>query len=167
MQCAYHPEREPMGACVACGKLICMECKAMLGGKLYCTPCADKLFTTDSKDSSQDRISTTKQSQPKTEIQSTEKSQMIQSTENTSGQGSTAVVPDEIKGWSWGAFFLSWIWGIGNRVWIAFLVLILGIIWSIVLGIKGNEWAWKNKKWTNIEHFKRTNIRTNKENDTT
>lgn len=44
MQCAYHPDREPIGACVACGKLICMECKAMLGGKIYCTPCADKLF---------------------------------------------------------------------------------------------------------------------------
>jgi len=24
----------------------------------------------------------------------------------------------------------------------------------IVLGIKGNEWAWRNKKWESIEHFK-------------
>lgn len=28
---------------------------------------------------------------------------------NTSGQGSSAAVPEEVKGWSWGAFFLSWI----------------------------------------------------------
>ena len=44
MQCAYHPDREPVGACVACGRLICVECKALLGGKIYCTPCADKIF---------------------------------------------------------------------------------------------------------------------------
>ncbi len=24
-------------------------------------------------------------------------------------------IPDGIKGWSWGAFLLSWIWAIGNR----------------------------------------------------
>ncbi len=44
MQCGYHPDREPVGACVSCGRLICMECKALLGGKMYCTPCADKIF---------------------------------------------------------------------------------------------------------------------------
>lgn len=30
-------------------------------------------------------------------------------------------VPSEVKKWNWGAFFLSWIWGIGNHVWISFL----------------------------------------------
>jgi hypothetical protein len=44
MNCAYHPDRQPVGACVACGRLICVECKALLGGKMYCTPCADKIF---------------------------------------------------------------------------------------------------------------------------
>ena len=24
-------------------------------------------------------------------------------------------IPDGVKGWSWGAFFLNWIWAIGNR----------------------------------------------------
>ena len=38
---------------------------------------------------------------------------------NTSGQGFSTTVPLEIKGWSWGAFFLTWVWGIGNRVWLA------------------------------------------------
>jgi hypothetical protein len=57
-----------------------------------------------------------------------------------------------------GGVFLSWIWGIGNNVWIALLALIpfVGFIMAIVLGIKGNEWAWRAKKWDNIEHFKRT-----------
>ncbi|OGN97966.1 MAG: hypothetical protein A2Z77_08950 [Chloroflexi bacterium RBG_13_51_36] len=70
------------------------------------------------------------------------------------------MVPEEVKGWNWGAFALTWIWGIFSQVWIAFLVFIpfplFGLAWAIVLGVKGNEWAWRNKKWDNIEHFKST-----------
>ena len=78
--------------------------------------------------------------------------------ENTSGQGELATVPEEVKGWSWGAFVLTWIWGIFNSVWISLLCLIpfFSLVWAIVLGIKGNEWAWRNKKWDSIEHFKST-----------
>jgi len=78
--------------------------------------------------------------------------------ENTSGQGELAIVPEEVKGWSWGAFVLTWIWGIFNSVWIALLCFIpfFSLVWAIVLGIKGNEWAWRNKKWDSIEHFKST-----------
>jgi hypothetical protein len=79
-------------------------------------------------------------------------------TENTSGQGSLAVVPDEILGWNWGAFFLNLIWSIGNSVWIGLLMLVPGvnIVMMFVLGAKGSEWAWKNKRWNSIEHFKST-----------
>jgi len=75
---------------------------------------------------------------------------------NTSGQGGP--VPDEVKnmGWNWGAFWLTWIWGIGNGVWISFVALVLGIIWSVVLGIKGNEWAWQNRRFESIEQFRET-----------
>ncbi len=78
--------------------------------------------------------------------------------ENTSGQGKLAIVPEEVKGWSWGAFCLTWIWGIFNSVWIALLCLIpfFNLAWAIVLGVQGNEWAWRNKKWDSIEHFKST-----------
>jgi hypothetical protein len=78
--------------------------------------------------------------------------------ENTSGQGKLAIVPKEVKGWSWGAFSLNWIWGIFNGVLIALLCLIpyFGFAWAIVLGVKGKEWAWRNKKWDSIEHFKST-----------
>ncbi|OGY25956.1 MAG: hypothetical protein A2Z24_02455 [Candidatus Woykebacteria bacterium RBG_16_44_10] len=77
---------------------------------------------------------------------------------NTSGQGSGAVVPEEVKGWSWGAFFLNWIWGIGNSVWVGLLALVpyVGFIMSIVLGIKGREWAWQAKHWESVEQFKKT-----------
>ena len=78
--------------------------------------------------------------------------------ENTSGQGESATVPEEVKGWSWGAFGLNWIWGVFNGVLISLLCLIpfFAFVWAIVLGIKGNEWAWRNKKWDSIEHFKNT-----------
>ncbi len=78
--------------------------------------------------------------------------------ENTSGQGESATVPEEVKGWSWGAFGLTWIWGVFNGVLISLLCLIpvFAIVWAFVLGVKGNEWAWRNKKWDSIEHFKST-----------
>lgn len=75
-----------------------------------------------------------------------------------SGKGNYSVVPEEIKEWSWGAAGLNVIWGVNFRVWISLLSLIpfLNIFWWIVLGIKGNEWAWKKNPWKNIEEFKKT-----------
>ena len=72
---------------------------------------------------------------------------------NNSGTGGDP--PPEIMsmGFNWGAFFLNWIWGIANGVWNSLLVFILGIIWSIVLGVKGNEWAWRSRKFDSIEQF--------------
>ncbi len=66
-------------------------------------------------------------------------------------------LPDGVRGWSWGAFLLNWVWAIGNKTWIGLLVLIpyIGFIVAIVLGIKGREWAWKNKEWASFEEFDR------------
>lgn len=68
-------------------------------------------------------------------------------------------IPKGIKGWSWGAFFLNWIWAIGNRIWIGLLVLIpfpyFGLVMAIILGLKGREWSWKNNEWESVEHFNR------------
>ena len=143
MKCAYHPEVDAVGACVNCGRLVCAECKVELEGKIYCNPCAERILLDRAK------IGVGK---PRADVITVE---------NTSGQGKIAVVPREIPGWSWGAFFLSWIWGIGNNVWIALLALIpyAGFIMAIVLGVKGNEWAWRSKRWDGIEHFKRTQRR--------
>ena len=70
---------------------------------------------------------------------------------------SADVLPPGIKGWSWGAFLLNWIWALGNRVWLGLLCLVpyVGFIMVIVLGFKGREWAWKAKKWESVEHFNR------------
>jgi hypothetical protein len=127
-------------------------------------------------------------------------------TANSSGRGAQSVVPEEIKRWNWGAFCLHWIWGIGNRVWITFLILIPGFIsgminaviiiarmpqmmssmtasrppnfialneispsqwilyganfviqigFMIVFGIKGSEWAWRNRFFEGgVEQFR-------------
>jgi type II secretory pathway pseudopilin PulG len=66
-------------------------------------------------------------------------------------------IPEGIKGWSWGAFLLNWVWAIGNRTWIGLLAIIpyVGVIVAIWLGIKGREMAWKNRQWDSVEHFNR------------
>lgn len=79
---------------------------------------------------------------------------------NTSGKGEHSQVPLEVKEkFNWGAFLLSWIWGLGNKTYITLIYLILGFIplvnlgVSIWFGIKGNEWAWQNKRFKSIPDF--------------
>ncbi|MBR6298582.1 MAG: hypothetical protein IKR34_04995 [Candidatus Gastranaerophilales bacterium] len=83
---------------------------------------------------------------------------------NTSGQGKDAVVPDEVANkFNWGAFLLTCIWGIGNNTYITLLYIVAFFVpfitpivtlgFSIWFGIKGNEWAWRNKKFKSVEAF--------------
>jgi hypothetical protein len=67
------------------------------------------------------------------------------------------VIPAEIDRWNWGAFLLSWVWGIGNSTFIALLTFVpfLGLVMPFVLGAKGSGWAWRNGRWDSVEHFKR------------
>lgn len=74
-----------------------------------------------------------------------------------SGQGKHSPVPPEIERWSWGAFLLNWIWGLGNNTPIALLMFVPGVnlvLW-FVLGLRGNRWAWQNKTWRSVEDFQR------------
>jgi serine/threonine protein kinase len=79
---------------------------------------------------------------------------------NNSGLGNifddSVPVPDEIKGWNWGAFLMPWLWPFTNCVWIGLLSFMPQVGWlvAIALGAKGNEWAWKSRKWRSIEQFK-------------
>lgn len=95
----------------------------------------------------------------------------VQNFVNNSGGGKTAQVPETIaRQFNWGAFFGTWIWGIGNNTYITFVIFAASLLvffpligcligWSaplacsISFGLKGNEWAWQNKKWDSIEHF--------------
>lgn len=80
---------------------------------------------------------------------------LIASVENNSGGGKDIEIPEGIRGWSWGAFLLNWIWAIGNRTWIGLFAFFpyVGLIFALVLGFKGREWAWRNKRWESYEHF--------------
>jgi serine/threonine-protein kinase len=86
---------------------------------------------------------------------------------NTSGSGffeNSYPVPAEIVGWNWGAFLLPGFWCITNQVWIGLIswvdfgFLTLGMTWfttGVALGVKGNEWAWKSRRWSSVKAFKR------------
>lgn len=76
--------------------------------------------------------------------------------ENTSGQGASAAVPPEVEGWNWGAFLLTWIWGIGNSTYVALLMFVplVNVVMPFMLGFKGSAWAWRNQRWRDVEHFR-------------
>ena len=95
-----------------------------------------------------------------------ENSDLINDYGNSSGFGKASIVPDEVAHhFNWGAFFLSWIWGIGNKVYIALIALLLAFVpvigvllhfgFSVWLGTVGNKLAWQNKQWESIEEFDR------------
>jgi len=42
--CSYHPGKDAVGACVSCGKMVCIACRTELQEKVYCPACANKLF---------------------------------------------------------------------------------------------------------------------------
>lgn len=79
---------------------------------------------------------------------------------NNSGHGnildSAVPVPHEIKGWNWGAFLMPWFWPFTNQVWIGLFSYVPNcqLIMALALGAKGNEWAWKSRRWRSIEQFK-------------
>ena len=84
--------------------------------------------------------------------------------QNNSGMGPNSVVPDVIsKRFNWGVCLLSWIWGLFHKSYITLLIILaafvpfVGVLVCIGLdvwfGIKGNEWAWQNKRWESVEHF--------------
>jgi hypothetical protein len=67
-------------------------------------------------------------------------------------------LPAELGGWNWGAFALTWIWGVAHRSYVALLVFVPVFGWFImpfVLGAKGNDWAWRNREWQSVEQFRR------------
>jgi hypothetical protein len=87
------------------------------------------------------------------------------STGNDSGTGLSAVIPEELRGFNWGGLLLPLFWSFSHRVWIGLFAL-LGMVpkagWLIVLligvviGSYGNVWAWQNRRWNDVEHFRST-----------
>lgn len=77
------------------------------------------------------------------------------------GQPFDTPIPARLNRWNWGAFFLNWIWGIGNNTWIALLMFVpfINVVMLIALGVKGSDWAWRNNLWRDEEHFRRNQRR--------
>lgn len=87
---------------------------------------------------------------------------------NTSGLGAQSVLPDELKGFNWGACLMTWIWSIGHQFWLGLLAIPLSIVLGMipiigfflqfglmaVFGVKGNEWAWQHRRWESTEQFR-------------
>ncbi len=76
--------------------------------------------------------------------------------DNTSGHGVASVVPPEVDRWNWGAFLLNWVWGLGNSTYIALLMFapLVNFVIPFVLGARGSVWAWRNRRWQSVAHFK-------------
>ena len=45
MNCSNHGEREAVGMCVRCHKLICEECKVKINNKYYCKDCVSEMYS--------------------------------------------------------------------------------------------------------------------------
>jgi hypothetical protein len=69
-----------------------------------------------------------------------------------------ARIEAELAKWNWGAFLLTWFWGIFNGVSRSFMVLIpiYGIYEWIMLGKNGNRLAWETNRWRTIDEFHKT-----------
>ena len=83
--------------------------------------------------------------------------------QNTSGRAK-GKIPPSIKRWNWAAFLMPAVWGLFSGVPFTGLLfaaaflpstaqLLIMITASLFLGFKGNELAWRGKKWRSVEHF--------------
>lgn len=68
---------------------------------------------------------------------------------------------DYTKEFNWGAFFGTWIWGLFNKSYIPLFHLLLfftpwNLYFQLYCGLKGNEWAYKNKKWDDVSKFNKS-----------
>ena len=73
----------------------------------------------------------------------------------TPKQKHNPTIDSVLSHWNWGAFLCNWVWAIYHRRWIGLLVLIpyMGLPIAIILGLKGNKWAWESKPWEDINTF--------------
>ncbi len=68
---------------------------------------------------------------------------------------------DNTKIFNWGAFFGTWIWGLFNKsykpLWYIILFFTpLSFLFQLVCGLKGNEWAYYNKKCDDVSEFNKS-----------
>ena len=68
---------------------------------------------------------------------------------------------DYTKDFNWGAYIGTWLWGLFNKSYKTLWILLLGFTpwgpyYQLYCGLKGNEWAFKNKQWNDVEAFNKS-----------
>lgn len=58
MNCSNHGEREAVGMCVRCHKLICEECKVKINNKYYCKECVSEMYSDNNSNNNYNNGST-------------------------------------------------------------------------------------------------------------
>ncbi len=98
-----------------------------------------------------------------------------QSTDSNEGANDSGTrsgrLPKSAKGWNTAAFLIGPIWGPANGVWLGVVgilffvipesILTLGLRFTLYLafgaflGFRGNEMAWRARRWPSLQHFRR------------
>lgn len=81
-------------------------------------------------------------------------------------------IPKELNEFNWGAFLLTFIWGVKHKAWITLLAipliyfqLPLGLNWLLLTGLqfycgfKGNMWAYQVDWWMSPKDFRQNQMR--------
>ena len=68
---------------------------------------------------------------------------------------------DFTKEFNWGAFIGTWIWGVFNKSYKTLWIFLIGFTpwgfyYQLYCGLKGNEWAFKNKKCNDVIAFNKS-----------
>lgn len=73
------------------------------------------------------------------------------------------------NGWNWGAFAFGWFWGLFNHVYWPVLIFAcsfipkvggaITLIFSFIIGSKGNDWSWDSGKWESVDRFNKSQQR--------
>ena len=77
------------------------------------------------------------------------------------GKISSTLPYDFTKEFNWGAFLGTWLWGLFNKSYIPLWQLLvqftpLSLYFKLYCGLKGNEWAYTNKKCTDVSEFNKS-----------
>jgi hypothetical protein len=113
--CSYHPGKEAVGACINCGKMVCLACRTELQEKVYCQPCANKLFVN------------------KAEIVTAPAAPTAPAVQHVSGAWWLLVIlPFLFGGWSWIGGLIAWAVNKNKDPKKSKSMLIWGIVLSVV-----------------------------------
>ena len=114
--CTYHPGKDAIGACISCGKMVCIACRTELHEKVYCPPCANKLFVA------------------KADVPTIVPAATVVQT--VSGAWWLLVIlPVLFGGWNWIGGIIAWAVNKGKDPKKARSMLIWGIVISVIYGI--------------------------------